>query len=191
MCTPYARGPEVCVQKFGNAYQRKEIEKRMTHFKSILPPGSSNDSAKWNAVRTRCALSFHNTRVPSVIVCLMCSLKRVETESHFFAYAVRLFFVQLNSNALYTQTEICVNVTSGCEYSPSTLGHEWGWQKVTVSFCLFPVMEQKKEIGTAEIRFSTTWSPRFWVSSCCTKWRIHGRAWRLSFNTYSRLDTYL
>ena len=34
MCTPNPSGREICVQKFGNAYQRKEIEKRMPHFKS-------------------------------------------------------------------------------------------------------------------------------------------------------------
>ena len=34
MCTPHARGLQICVQRFGNAYQRKEIEKRMTHFKA-------------------------------------------------------------------------------------------------------------------------------------------------------------
>ena len=34
MRTPYASGREICVQKFGNAYQRKEIEKRMPHFKT-------------------------------------------------------------------------------------------------------------------------------------------------------------
>ena len=36
MRTPYASGREICVQKCGNAYQRKEIEKRMTHFKSTF-----------------------------------------------------------------------------------------------------------------------------------------------------------
>ena len=34
MRTPYASGREICVQKLRNAYQRKEIAKRMTHFKS-------------------------------------------------------------------------------------------------------------------------------------------------------------
>ena len=36
MRTPYASGWEICIQKFGNAYQRKEIEKRMAHFKSTF-----------------------------------------------------------------------------------------------------------------------------------------------------------
>ena len=40
--TPYASGREISEHKFGNACQRKEIGKRMTH----LPPGSSNDSAR-------------------------------------------------------------------------------------------------------------------------------------------------
>ena len=51
---------------------------------SKAPLPLSKDSAKyWNVVRKRCALSFHNTRVPSVIVCLMCRLGRGETESRF------------------------------------------------------------------------------------------------------------
>ena len=36
MRTPYASGREICVQKFGKGYQRKEAEKRMTHFKSTF-----------------------------------------------------------------------------------------------------------------------------------------------------------
>ena len=32
MRTPHASWREICVQKFGNAYQRKEVEKRMPHF---------------------------------------------------------------------------------------------------------------------------------------------------------------
>ena len=47
MRAPYASEEEICVQKFGNAYQRKEIEKRMTHFESTFTsPNSSNGSAK-------------------------------------------------------------------------------------------------------------------------------------------------
>ena len=33
MRTPYESGREICLQKSVNAYQRKEIEKRMPHFK--------------------------------------------------------------------------------------------------------------------------------------------------------------
>ena len=33
MRTPYESGREICVQKSVNAYQPKEIEKRMPHFK--------------------------------------------------------------------------------------------------------------------------------------------------------------
>ena len=40
MRTPYASGQETCVQNLEKVYQQKEIEKRMKHFKSILPPGS-------------------------------------------------------------------------------------------------------------------------------------------------------
>ena len=79
-----------------------EIEKRMAHFKSApLPP--SNDSAKYsNVVRTRCALSFHNTRVPSVIVCLMCSWDVLRPNP---AHRISLpwFCVQLDFYAFCTQ----------------------------------------------------------------------------------------
>ena len=37
--TPYASEWEICVQKFGNAHQRKEKGKRMTHFKSTSCTG--------------------------------------------------------------------------------------------------------------------------------------------------------
>ena len=46
MHTLSASGQEMCVQKFGNVYQRKETEKQMTHFKGLLLPSSSNDSGK-------------------------------------------------------------------------------------------------------------------------------------------------
>ena len=36
MRTSYASGREICVQKFGNAYQRKKIEKWMPHFNSTF-----------------------------------------------------------------------------------------------------------------------------------------------------------
>ena len=34
MSTLHANGLEICVQRFGNAHQRKEIEKRIPHFKT-------------------------------------------------------------------------------------------------------------------------------------------------------------
>ena len=86
----YASGRrEICVQKFRNAYQRKEIEKRMTHFKSTLSPGSSNEN-----VRKRCALSFHNSGVFSVIVRLVCSLRRVETFCVRCTHRLHVFVVK-------------------------------------------------------------------------------------------------
>ena len=100
MRTPYASEREICVQKFGNAYQRNGE----TDSKAPLPP--SNDSAKYWNVRKRFALSFHNTRVPNVIVGLMCSLRRVETEPRFLRtlYAsLPWFCVQLDFYAYCTQ----------------------------------------------------------------------------------------
>ena len=37
MRTPYASGLETCVRNLGNAYQQKQIEKRLTHFQSTFP----------------------------------------------------------------------------------------------------------------------------------------------------------
>ena len=96
--TPYASGRDICVQKFG--MRIKEIEKRMAHFESTFTVPPSNDLAKyWNVVRKRCALSSRNTRVPSLIVCLICSSRRVETESrllHTLYAPLPWFCVQLD-----------------------------------------------------------------------------------------------
>ena len=72
--------------------------------------------------RVRCAHFFHNTPVVlSVIVCLTCSLRRVETESRF-AYAVRITFVILRTArflCVQYYAEIWVNATSGTTVRPS------------------------------------------------------------------------
>ena len=36
MRTPYRSGQDICLQIFGNAYQRKYVQKWMTHFKSTF-----------------------------------------------------------------------------------------------------------------------------------------------------------
>ena len=38
MCKQYARGREICLQKFGNVYWGKELDKQMMHFKSTSLP---------------------------------------------------------------------------------------------------------------------------------------------------------
>lgn len=46
----------------------------------------NHNSAKyWNVVCKRYMLLFHNNRMPSAIICLMCGLRRVETESRLYA----------------------------------------------------------------------------------------------------------
>ena len=50
MRAPYASGREICVQNYGNAYQRKEIEKRMTHFKSTFSTGFIKRFSEKNVV---------------------------------------------------------------------------------------------------------------------------------------------
>ena len=73
--TPYASGREIWVQRFGNAYQRNR-EMNDAFQKHLY------DSAKKRSSR-RCALSRRNIRVSSVIVCIVCSSRRFETESRF------------------------------------------------------------------------------------------------------------
>ena len=81
--TPSASGRETCVQKFENAYQRKEIEKPLTHFKSIFTTRFIKrfSQIKFSMQTIRAFLS--HTRVCSVIVCVMFSWRRVEIESRF------------------------------------------------------------------------------------------------------------
>ena len=81
MHTLYASGQIICVQKFRIVYQRKELEKRMLHFKSTF-------QIQWNkcSLQTMHAFPSH-TRVCSVIVFNMFCL-RCWDRVPFFAYAV-------------------------------------------------------------------------------------------------------
>ena len=59
--TPYASGREICVKKFGNAYQQNRetngaFQKPLYHHQTI--------QRNTEMLCKRCALSFHNTRVP-------------------------------------------------------------------------------------------------------------------------------
>ena len=104
MCTLYASEWEICVQKFGNAYQRN----RETNgaFRAPL----SNHSAKyWTVVSKLCTLSFHNTHVTSVIVDLMCGFERCWGWISLFMYDVRI-----NSMILHTARFVCVLYTEIC-----------------------------------------------------------------------------
>ena len=69
----------------------------MMHFKTTFTTGFIKRFRKYNVLRKRCALSLHNTRVPSVMVCHVFSLGHVETKSSFVCtlYA-SLPCVQLN-----------------------------------------------------------------------------------------------
>ena len=94
---------EIFVRKFWNAYQQNRetngaFQKHLYHHQTI--------QRKYrNAVRKRCALSFHNTRVPSVIVCLMCGLRRCWDWIPLFCVRCRLprFCAQIYFYAYYTQ----------------------------------------------------------------------------------------
>ena len=48
MRAPYASGRYICEQKFRNAYKRKEIAKRMPHFKSTFNTKSIKRFSDWN-----------------------------------------------------------------------------------------------------------------------------------------------
>ena len=102
----YASEREICVEKFGNAYRRNRemnstFQKHLFHHQTI----------QLNIEIL--LLSFHNTRVPSMIVSLMCSLGCVETEYHFLCtlYAsLPLFCVQLDFYVCYLQKFIATTV---------------------------------------------------------------------------------
>ena len=72
---------------------------------SKAPLPLSNDSAKyWNVVWKWCMFSCYNTRVPSVIICLMCSLRAVEIELRFLCTlytSLPWFCIQLDFYAYY------------------------------------------------------------------------------------------
>ena len=59
MCTPYASGQEVVYKKFGNTYQRKEIEKWMPHFQSTFTTKFIKWFSKLGVLLKWCRLSFH------------------------------------------------------------------------------------------------------------------------------------
>ena len=86
--TPCASGREMCVQKFGNACQRKELEKWMARFESTFQIQRNQIFA--NDAR----IGLSHTRVRSVIVCVMFCLRHVDTEPGLFffvcAYVVRI-----------------------------------------------------------------------------------------------------
>ena len=77
----------------------------MAHFKSTFTT-LKRFSEILKCCSQRWALSFHDTRVPSVIVCLTRSLRRVETESRFLRTlhaSLPRFCVQLEFYAYYTR----------------------------------------------------------------------------------------
>ena len=81
MRTPYASGREICGKIFGNAYQRKEIEKRMPHFESTFTTEFIKRFSKIQFSSQTIRVFLSKTRVCTVIVCAMFCLRRFETES--------------------------------------------------------------------------------------------------------------
>ena len=71
--TLYSSAQEICIQKIRNAFQQKEIEEQMTHFKSTFTTRFTKVFSEItnNVVPKQIyTLSFHNTQVSSMIVCL-------------------------------------------------------------------------------------------------------------------------
>ena len=78
----YESGREIFGENFGNAYQRKKIDTNDAFQKHFFH--RVHQTIQQNKMFAKqCALSFHNTRVPSAIVCLTRSLMRIETEPRF------------------------------------------------------------------------------------------------------------
>ena len=101
MHTPYASGREICVQKVGNAYQWKEIEKRMTNFKSTSQRSKmfcANDARfpfTYSCMfRDRLRHVLFETcwdRVPFFLRTLYASLPRLCVQLDFYAYYTQKF----------------------------------------------------------------------------------------------------
>ena len=72
--------------KIRNAYQRKEIEERMPHFKSTFTNNFIKRFSKIKGYSQTMRGLLLYTRVCSVVVHVMFCLRRLETESRFIAY---------------------------------------------------------------------------------------------------------
>ena len=117
LCSPqFSRGRKSKNRQETLATQAKKCVttkriREMTHFKSTFTTGLIKRYKKKSVVCKRCTLSFHNTHMLYVIVCLMCSLRCVGTESHVLPmpYAsLPRFCVQPSCKI---SAEICSNAT--------------------------------------------------------------------------------
>ena len=106
-------GQGICVQKFRNAYQRKELEKWLTHLKSTLPLSAS----KWFS---EIMFLGNNVCYPfTTLACLpwsfaLCVVLDVLIPSTFCVYAVCSIPIMLCTARFLciVHTEICVHVTA-------------------------------------------------------------------------------
>ena len=105
MRTPYTSRREICVQKFQNAYQRKQIEKRMMHSESTFGFVKRFSEIKCSSQMMHAFLSQYSCafrdRLCHVLFC-------AETEARLiFAYGIHTArFLCM------PYTEICVNTTT-------------------------------------------------------------------------------
>ena len=89
MHTSFASGWEICIQELGKAYQRNEIENEMM-FRKLLYHWV-HKTIQWNTMFVANDVHYPFT-ILACLPCLFasCSLRRVETESHFLRGAVRI-----------------------------------------------------------------------------------------------------
>ena len=112
MSTPYASGRENCVRKFGNAYQRKEMEKRMTHSKSTF---TTRLIRQFSKIKRSQIMRAFPSQYSSVIVFLYVVRDVLRSIVPVLAYAVRIAAMILRTARFLCVlcAEICVNATPG------------------------------------------------------------------------------
>ena len=113
MRTPYASGREICVQNFGNAYQGKEIEKRMPHFKSTLTTKFIKRLSEIKCYSQTMHAFLSHTSACSVIVCVVL-IETCWDRVPFFAYVTCIAPMILRTTRFLCviYAEICVTATA-------------------------------------------------------------------------------
>ena len=166
---------EICIWKLENAYQWKEIEKQMTHFKSTFTTRFIKQFTKKTFFAKDACFPF------TILVCLpwsfaSCSLRRFETESLFCIHYMHRFHDFHTVRFLcVTSAEICVNATADCKPTAwfcRTLVDNWlFWtQKWQEHFSFLPhqtaSMCWPMEIKRASWSFLPPVAPQSWSESC-------------------------
>ena len=113
MRSPYASEREIWVQKIGNAYRRNSETNGA--LQGYLYQRYHHETFSEISFANWWALSFRDTRVPSVIVRLVCSLRRDEIESRFLRpllHASLPWFCVPTTSLCVIYTYMCGNATT-------------------------------------------------------------------------------